>query len=127
MKEKIRITFDFDGVLDIDEVHDFVRDLISRKLQGLEIWVVTTRNHRFCDEVKNVTDTIGIPSSRVIFTSGKEKYLAMRDINPILHLDDDWDTIKKINNNTDTLGLTNFGNPNWIEHIERELNKHYNI
>jgi len=119
MKGK-RISFDFDGVLDSDYVQEFVSWLLEF---NTDIWVITTRNHAFYSEVKAVTDRLGIPSRKVIFTSGEQKFKAVRDLGIDVHLDDDWNEIAKINDSTDCLGLTNVGNPNWRDHIKRELRK----
>ena len=108
----MRVTFDFDSTLDINVIQDYAEDLISR---GLDVWVITTRNHSHFSEVKDVTDRLKIPPHRVLFTCGKDKVSAIKDLKPIFHLDDDWHELGLINEQTDTVGISSFGNPHWRE------------
>jgi len=109
--KKIRLSFDFDSTLSIKEIEVFAKELIE---DGYEVWVITTRNHAFFAEVKDVTDRLKIPSHRVIFTSGKDKYKACEDLNISIHLDDDNHEIEVINAPpTKTLGIRCSYNPSW--------------
>jgi len=113
-----KVSFDFDSTLSVNVVEDYAKELVCA---GFEVWIITTRNHAFYSEVKEVSDKIGILSSRIIFTSGKDKIQAIKDIKPIFHLDDDLHEINLINKESETKGITNFGNKNWKQDCEEAI------
>ena len=115
----MKISFDFDGCLSIDQVESFANTILS--MVDIEVWVITARNHSDYSEVKEVSDRLGIPGSRVIFTCGEEKYKCIKDLCINTHIDDDWHTIKLINSKTSCLGVTNFGNPDWRQQVSNSI------
>ena len=111
----MRVTFDFDSTLDINVIQDYAEDLIDR---GFDVWVITTRNHAMFSEVKDITEKLKIPPHRVLFTCGKDKVDAIKDLKPIFHLDDDWHELGLVNKQTDTVGVSSFGNKEWRDQCE---------
>lgn len=128
----MKISFDFDGTLSKKKVQFFAAKLI---LEGHEVWVHTTRSNeenqpfwiingvkqkRYNDDLFQVTNRLGIPKERIIFTNQKFSFEFMNKKNFVMHLDDDWLEIKELLN-TDVKGISVFNNPNWQEEAEKLL------
>lgn len=128
----MKVSFDFDATLSKKKAQDFAAKLIS---EGHEVWVHTTRSKeedqpfwiingvkrkRGNDDLFEVTDRLGIPRERIVFTNHEFKagFLEKKDF--VMHLDDDWLEIKELLN-TDVKGISVFGNPNWQEEAEKLL------
>jgi hypothetical protein len=116
-----KVSFDFDSTLDHKILQDYAKELIER---DFEVWVVTTRNHALFVDVKEVTDRLKIPSWRVIFTSGSDKWLFFKDWRDdpfIWHIDDDFHECKCINRKESfaTKAIEFWNNPSWKEECER--------
>ena len=119
IKSKGRITFDFDLTLELPHIQDFAKEVID---EGFEVWVVTSRNHSLFSEVKEVTDKMGILSSRVIFTSGKMKLQTILDLKPIMHLDDDTDELCLILEGAkETKPINVYYNDDWLEDARKVI------
>jgi hypothetical protein len=87
--KNIKVSFDFDGVLDEKPVQEFVKKLDER----VEVHVVTARdfkNSNYEKDTYQLTDSLGIPRSNVHSTMGSPKYLFFQK-NPdfVFHLDND--------------------------------------
>jgi hypothetical protein len=113
----MKVCFDFDNTLDIITIKTYAKELIN---QGIDVWICTQRP---CDEdapnksrnldLWQVVKYLNIPKNQVIFLNLKSKFTFFLNKDFIWHLDDDWTEIKKINENTDTKGITHFGNKFW--------------
>ena len=128
----MKVSFDFDGTLELQSVQEFAKELIDR---GVEVWVVTTRfgddekYKKFFhttvnvdltnNDLREVTDKLGIPEERIHFTNMQDKWMFFEE-NPGFrwHLDDDWIENEMINERRDTRGLSHWGNPDWRKQCE---------
>jgi hypothetical protein len=91
----MKVSFDFDGTLEFQDVQDYASELIK---QGVEVWVVTTRwdeNHKHkypmnatLDDLWEVVDRLGIPRHRVRFTCMEWKATYLKGTHFVWHLDD---------------------------------------
>ena len=101
-----KVSFDFDGTLEFENVQRFAKQLIEK---GVEVWVVTTRwdeNHKHkypmnstLDDLWEVVDKLGIPRWRVRFTCMEWKYTYLKGSKFIWHLDDnDRELLKAMEN-----------------------------
>lgn len=91
----MKVSFDFDGTLEFQDVQDYALGLINN---GVEVWVVTTRwdeNHKHkyplnatLDDLWEVVDRIGIPRHQVRFTCMEWKYTYLNGTSFVWHLDD---------------------------------------
>lgn len=107
---KKTVTIDFDGTLQIEEVQEFVRNLI---FNGVIVNIVSARlddlhlrygSHNGTNsDLYAVADRLGIKRGRIFFTNGKLKYKFFRDVTPDLisfHLDNNKREVKRINKHT---------------------------
>lgn len=91
----MKVSFDFDGTLEFQDVQDYAKQLIG---EGVEVWVVTTRwdeNHKHkypqnatLDDLWEVVDNLGIPRWRVRFTCMEWKWKYLDGTKFVWHLDD---------------------------------------
>lgn len=132
-----KVSFDFDGTLEIKHVQNYAKELIER---GFEVWVVTSRfgdNEKYQKFFKTtvnvnltntdlieITEEIGIPEERIVFTNMKDKFEFFEKNQDFLwHLDDDWIEGDLIDKHTKVSGINFFGNPDWIEKCEQIIKK----
>ena len=127
----MKVSFDFDGTLEIPSVYEFARELVDL---GIEVWVVTSR---FGDDelykkffhtttnvdltnsdLREITDKVGIPEERIHFTNMRDKWEFIENRGFTWHLDDDWIELEMINSRTLTKGISVFGNPDWQKQCE---------
>ncbi len=97
MKNKLSISFDFDGTLQKPHVQEFAKLLLAL---DIDVWVVTTRYDSLHDsgvwtdpdssDLWEIIDEVGIPHRNVIFTNMKWKAEFLKDTKVIWHLDDNW-------------------------------------
>lgn len=95
---KKKVSFDFDGTLQTEEVQQYAKELIDR---GIDVWVVTTRydeNHEHLysfdvdtSDLHEVIEKLGIPRWKVRFTCMEWKYKYLTDTRFLWHLDDNRD------------------------------------
>ena len=123
-----RVSFDFDGTLDIDVVATYAKELVER---GVEVWVTTSRmdntqgSPNENDDLFDLTSKCKISLTNVHFTNGgwKAAYMEKIDCDFTWHLDNDWLEITRITAlNIPMKGITNFGNPDWKVQCEELLN-----
>lgn len=120
----MRITIDFDGVLEKKSVQDKIKILVDL---GFDVWILTTRfppetndNWKIANEIVfQVATEVGIPLEKIVFTSWVWKYEWLRQ-NPdvILHLDDNFNEIVKITANCKTLPIS-IHSSSWFHKIKR--------
>jgi hypothetical protein len=95
----MKVSFDFDGTLQTEEVQEYAKELINR---GIEVWVVTTRYdenqmHLYAggeeniDDLWEVVDRLGIPRWKVRFTCMEWKWKYLKDTKFLWHLDDNFE------------------------------------
>jgi len=95
-----RISFDFDGVL----TREVGRELAKLKIkQGFEVWIVTARRPDQSDAVFKIAEELNIPKTRIIFTSGRDKWKFIDEFEIGLHYDNNEEQINKIRENTDSI------------------------
>ncbi len=130
----MKVSFDFDGTLELQSVQKFAKELIER---GVEVWVVTSR---FGDDelykkffktsinvdltnkdLREVTDPLEIPEERIHFTNMRDKWEFIENKGFVWHLDDDWIENEMINSRTRTKGIDIFGNSDWQKNCEALL------
>jgi hypothetical protein len=94
----MKISIDFDHTLSEKQVQNLCRKFLKL---GAEVWVVTSRSMKVLgkdtnnDDVYQVTDGLGIPRERVLFTAYEDKYSFVKDMD--MHIDDSYDEIFLIN------------------------------
>lgn len=137
---KIKASFDFDGTLENKHIQRFAKELIDK---GAEVWVITTRwgdNEKYQkwyltstnvdltnDDLREVTNELGIPEERIVFTNMEDKWRYLKDQNFDFHLDDDWIENKLITKNVKpTKGINCFGNPDWEKDSRKIIKKRLN-
>lgn len=122
----MKVSFDFDGCLDIDVIGDYAKELVER---GVDVWVVTARvdnmygSPNWNDDLFDRVSKLGISLTKIVFTNMQKKEYYFKDSDFIWHLDDDWQAVKEINSNTTVKAITNFGNETWKEDCEKILSE----
>jgi len=136
--KKYKVSFDFDGTLELKPIQEYARELMQR--DWVEVWVTTTR---FWDDEKykkffqttinvdltnndlrEVTNDLGIPEERIHFTNMEEKWHYLKEKDFVWHIDDDWVENRQILNTcAPTKAISSWGNPNWKQKCERVLNQ----
>jgi len=108
MHIKKKISFDFDGTLNNDDVQNFVLDIIDK----YDVYIITSRvsNNEFAKNWNNdlflTADYLGIKKENIIFLELSDKYDFFKDNEDfIYHLDDMEDEIKNINLNKNVKGI----------------------
>ena len=117
MDKKHKISFDFDSTLDKETIQEYASKL---KLMGFDIWIVTSRlvtsrcwSPQSNDDLYEVAMKLGIPYKKIHFTNGGNKSEFFKDSDFVLHLDDDWVEIDLINDETNTVAISVWGNTEW--------------
>ena len=100
-KGNFRISYDYDGVLSTPQGQAQAANDIKN---GNDVFVVTKRNISNQGDVYSVSDRLGIPRERVIFTDGKYKVKYLRNLFIDCHYDDTSEEIDKINRSTGVIG-----------------------
>ena len=93
-----RISFDFDDTLEYPKVQAIAERYMT---EGKTVYVITRRQSEDSAEVYEVTDELGIPRRRVIFTNGQMKWETVQRLNIGHHYDNNEDEIRLIRENTD--------------------------
>ncbi len=121
----MKVSFDFDGTLDKQYVQEYAIGLINR---GVEVWVCTSRlsdieapSDKWNIDLYEVIKRIGIPKNRVKFCSMVDKYEFFIGKDFAWHLDDDWIELELINKHTKTIGISVFGQNNWIDKCDKYI------
>lgn len=135
--KKFKVSFDFDGTLEIPSITEYAKELML--CDDVEVWITTsrfgddTKYKKFFKTTTNVDLTnndlwelaaeIGIPKERIHFTDMADKWRYIKEMNFLWHIDDDWVENRLILINTKTLAISSFGSPNWKGKCNRILNK----
>jgi len=107
-KEKFygsRISLDFDDTLSTQRGQDLARNLINR---GYDVYVVTSRQKFASSGVYYITDKLGIPRDKVIFTEGRLKWKKLKELGISKHYDNNEDEIKAIRDNAPLIQAVKF-------------------
>lgn len=125
----MKVSFDFDGTLEFQDVQNYAKELIDL---GHEVWVVTTRwdeNHKHkyfpnasLDDLWEVVDRIGIPRHQVRFTCMEWKYLYLDGSHFVWHLDDNPEEFSKAKANGCSVPMIQVDSNGWMIKCNRLLN-----
>lgn len=122
---KKRVTFDFDGTLDMKHVQEYAKSLMER---GVEVWICTSRfepgyEHEWGwkewsnADVEQVAEELGI--KKVIYTNMVDKWEMLENNDIIWHLDNDNIEIEIMNENSNIKGV--LIEEGWKEKCEKIL------
>lgn len=98
------VSIDYDETLSKPHVQEYAMDLIAR---GIDVWVLTFRydelhKHMYIgwnptnDDMYEVTDRVGIPRHKIIFTNMGDKGDYLLNTHVLWHLDDDYRVMNSI-------------------------------
>ena len=121
----MKLSFDYDSTLSRKDVQEFVKTLI---LNGHEVWITTSRSPTTEENVKKWPHLdgnnsvvyidaalVGIPKTRITFTSGINKIEILRNKGFKFHLDDDEVEMISIQEDEDDCIPVWVELPNWKE------------
>lgn len=98
----MRISFDFDGVLETAKG----QETALRLMQGNQVFIITARNkEQMSKSVFEMADKLKIPYRNVIFTNGADKWKAINDNRIDVHYDNNNEQLSKIKANTEAKGI----------------------
>lgn len=120
-----RVTFDFDGTIDMKHVQEYAKSLIER---GIEVWICTARfepgyQHGWGGrewsnaDIDQVVKELGI--KKVIYTNMTDKWEMLKNNDIIWHLDNDDYEIDTMNEFSNIKGI--FIEEGWKEKCETLL------
>lgn len=94
----MRISFDFDGVLETAKG----QETAMRLSRNNDVFIITARNkERMSKAVYELADKLGIPFRNVIFTNGADKWKSVKDNRIDVHYDNNAEQLSKIKSNTE--------------------------
>jgi len=121
-----KVSFDFDGVLDREDVQKYARSLVDN---GFEVWICTSRlrdkdspNSMWNEDIYKVANYIGIDKNHIKFCGLADKYKFFIKKDFVFHLDDDLEEINLINKYTNIIGIYLYPLDNWLESCEKIIN-----
>jgi len=137
----MKVSFDFDGTLEFQDVQEYAQSLIKR---GIEVWIVTTRydsNHdhkwkitfpgrEWAEIYSNhngdpnfhvwgVAEKLCIPKHHVRFTCMQWKYTYLNGTQFVWHLDDNAEEIMYADENGCNVPIINVESHNWTDKCDR--------
>ena len=125
----MKVSFDFDGTLEFQNVQDYAKELIDK---GIEVWVVTTRydeNHKqkypmnaTLDDLWEVIDRVGIPRHQVRFTCMEWKYTYLNGTSFVWHLDDNPEEFSRAKTHGCNVPMIQVDANGWMVKCDRLLN-----
>ena len=100
LKNKPKVSFDFDSTLSRKDVQEYAKELIQR---GFEVIITTSRSvsdlsnytikgirsENMNEDLYKVADDVGIPRYNIFFTEMEDKVEHLNENEIIFHLDDD--------------------------------------
>jgi hypothetical protein len=121
------ITVDFDGTLSRKDVQHFIKGIINDNI--FKVVVVTSRfecnrkeiSKGYNDDIFKVVKDLDLNVSDIIFTNREFKFKAIKELGAIVHLDDYFLELNKINQNTKCVGICVFRSSNWISKTRKIL------
>ena len=117
---KMKISFDFDGVLDTEKGQEFFKSLIHANFLAdpmgapFNLVIVTTRHEdRNNEEILRTAANLGMEVSKlipkIIFTNGQWKWETIEKLGIDLHIDDNLDEVHLINEKCSSAQAVLFG------------------
>ena len=104
-----KVSFDFDGTLSTLDGQLMAKRLIAN---GYDVYIVTSRGLGGSGEVYRMADKVGIKRNNVHFTSGKPKWITLKQLGITKHYDNNPDVIKDIKKNAGNIQTVQFGYDN---------------
>ena len=96
----MKVSFDFDGVLETSQGKALARRKIN---EGDQVYIITARQEStMSNSVYEVAKELGIPRLHVYFTNGKDKWNTIKRLGIDVHYDNNEEQIQKIKDNTNT-------------------------
>lgn len=90
----MKVAFDFDDTLSQEWIQQLA---ITHLKAGDDVWVVTSRNERFFEDIHKVCDKIGLDKTKIIFTlNGQFKWRVYLKEKFDLLYDDTWTEVELI-------------------------------
>ena len=122
MPRIVRVSVDYDNVLTEDDVQDYVKRISDG---GFDVWVVSSREDTKANrrEIYKVSSPLGVMWEHVVLTDGF-KFKAIKKIQPVWHLDDDWIDLSMIKSKTKTVAIRYSFNPEWQKQCNEALKRH---
>jgi hypothetical protein len=139
MKDKIKVSFDFDGTLDKKAVQKYAKELVN---DGYEVWIVTARfsdismyGNYFMEKygLKNlqedfdnlfkVAKEVGINEDHIDFQNMAPKIEFLYDKGFVWHLDDDPQELYNIKKNNTTCIAIDVLKNDWKLKCNKLLNR----
>ncbi len=118
----MKVSFDFDGTLDRQAVQKYAKKLINK---GFEVWICTSRlgnsiavGFKYNADLFAIAKKIHIPKKHIMFMNMADKSEFFEGTDFIWHLDDSWTELAMINERTDIVGVSVFGNSIWRSQCE---------
>lgn len=101
----MKLAFDFDGTLSEDWIQKLAETHIK---MGHDVWVVTSRNEGFFEDVHVICDKIGLDKKKIIFTNGKFKWEAILKQKFDVLFDNLWTEVELVRRNGGNAMLVSF-------------------
>ena len=96
----MKVSFDFDGVLETSQGKALARRKVN---EGEQVYIITARQEATMSKnVYEVAKELGIPRLHIYFTNGKDKWNTIKRLGIDVHYDNNEEQITKIKENTDT-------------------------
>ena len=96
----MKVSFDFDGVLETSQGKALARRKVN---EGEQVYIITARQEATMSKnVYEVAKELGIPRLHIYFTNGKDKWNTIKRLGIDVHYDNNQEQITKIKENTDT-------------------------
>lgn len=125
----MKVSFDFDGTLDREDVQSFAKSLIEK---GYEVWIITARPDIFVGadgmtvqpdnkDLYDVAKSLGIQPQHVMFMCYELKETFIRGNGFSFHLDDDDIELAVITRDTDECVAVDVKQSNWRSVCEKIL------
>jgi hypothetical protein len=100
--EAKRVSFDYDGVLSTDKG----KELAAQKIKdGYHVYIITAREESDGSTVYNTAAELGISSSDVLFTNGRDKWPYCQQHLIDTHYDNNAEQVRKIITHTNTRAI----------------------
>ena len=120
-----RVSFDFDGTIDIKVVQEYAKSLMER---GVDVWICTSRFESGYEhdwgwrewsnaDVEKIAEKLNI--KKIIYTNMVDKWELLINNDVDLHLDNDNLEIELLNENSDIKGV--LIEEGWKEKCEKLL------
>ena len=127
----MKVSFDFDDCLDMDEVQEYCSELIAR---GVDVWICTARtpslggidniDYGWNRDVFIMCDKLGIPPEQVIMTDCGLKSFYLNERNFIWHLDDMLHNYNDLITKSDVTPIYYHTSVDWKEQCEKLLKEY---